>query len=115
MRTSMTSVSRAPAISSSDRPTHDDLASATSMRRKSERTPMAFSATFCAPDRNRARICGSTTAARRPASSMSRTSFQPGNVRNRLLARIRIRSGRVSAITCAPRRAARSDAWSCCS
>ena len=103
MRTSMTSVPRDSAISPSDRPTHSDSGSATSMRRKSDSTPMARAATASAPDRSAALVAGSAAAAARcvpvevedaPASRAGRPTA--------LLERIRIMSGRARATTWAP-------------
>ena len=111
MRTSMTSVPRAAAISASDRPTHfelgiGDLHEARSPRARpppSGRTSRRPPAGPPWSQGRRPRLAG------RPRRA-SRTSRQPGTAGRRLSARIRIMSGRASAITWAPRAVATSDA-----
>ena len=85
------------------------------MRARSDRTPRARAANFSAPARRVCRVAGSLTAVRRWAAGRARTSLQPGREKSRLLERMRIRSGRVSAMTWAPLAAATSEACSCCS
>ena len=92
-------------------PTHSESGSATSMRAKSDSTPMARSATFSAPRP----AGGPDWRGRRPRPGGRRrrgapTSRHPGSPGSRVVDRIRIMSGRVRAITWAPAAAARSDA-----
>ncbi len=108
------SVPRASAISPTERPTQGESGSDTSMRAKSESTPMDRRAAFSAPARSPILVSGSAMARRRPSGPSWVTSRQPGSPGSSVEARIRIMSGRVSATTWAPTAAARSEASSCC-